>query len=342
MYREYLSKQEVIDVIERKAVNAKIPLMRCKWWGDGLEDELGTDLEKMAAQYPEDIFNISYEYAGLDKSPNQNPHYRWGYKDYSNQSRNGIGQNIVLLDDWDELDQLLADFPDPNEPGTFDEVNRQIAERSDRYNAGIIWTLFHERFWAIRGMENMMIDYYENMDELKRLGAHLITYYKALIDRYIAAGVDGMFFSDDLGHQTGPMMSPKIFAELYYPLYKELGDYLHKNGLHFLLHTCGDNTLFMDFLIDAGVDVIHPIQKGCMDEQAIAKKYGDKITFLYGFDVQHCLPYGTVQDIENEFEYIKRTFYKPEGGLLIAAGNGIMPGTPLENIETFLSCAARG
>lgn len=341
MIRDYLTKQEVIDVIERKATNARIPLMQCKWWGDGLKDALGMELTEMADNYPEDILTVTYQYAGLEKSPNQNPGYRWGYKDYgAGAEKHGLGENLILLDDWNDLDKFLADFPNPNEPGTFDEVNRLTAQNKDRYAAGIIWNLFHERFWVIRGMENMMIDYYENMDELKLLGRHLLSYNKALIKRYITAGVDGMFFSDDLGHQTGPMMSPDIFAELYYPLYKELAEYLHDNGLHFILHTCGDNTLLMDYLIDAGVDVIHPIQKGCMDEYKIAEKYGDRISFLYGFDVQHCLPFGSPVDIKNEYKHIKETFYKPQGGLLLAAGNGIMPGTPLGNIETMLRCAA--
>ena len=88
------------------------------------------------------------------------------------------------------------------------------------------------------------------------------------------------FTSDDLGHQTGPMMSPAIFRELYVPLYERNLRLCSQQGMHFFLHTCGDNTLLLDDLIAAGVDVIHPIQKGCMDEKAVAEKYGHRISFL--------------------------------------------------------------
>jgi uroporphyrinogen decarboxylase len=185
-------------------------------------------------------------------------------------------------------------------------------------------------------MENLMIDYYENMDELKILGRKLLDFYKVIVDRYAALGFDGIFTSDDLGHQTGPMMSPAIFEELYFPLYKEFISHVHSKGMHVFLHSCGDNTKLMDYLIEAGLDVFHPVQKGCMDEVATAKAFGDKISFLAGIDVQHLLPEGSVDEVHKEIRKFIDAFHKPEGGLLLAAGNGILLDTPLENIEAML------
>lgn len=65
-------------------------------------------------------------------------------------------------------------------------------------------------------------------------------------------------------------------------------------------------------------------------------QYGDKMSFLVGVDVQHLLPEGTVQEVREGIRKLIDTFYKPDGGLLLAAGNGIMPDTPLENIEAML------
>ncbi|MDO8685227.1 MAG: uroporphyrinogen decarboxylase family protein [Clostridiales bacterium] len=99
---------------------------------------------------------------------------------------------------------------------------------------------------------------------------------------------------------------------------------------------CGDNTKLMDYFIEAGVDVFHPIQKGCMDEVFINSKYGNNISFLAGVDVQHLLPEGSVEEVKKGVRLSIDTLYKPNGGLLLAAGNGIMPDTPLENIEAML------
>lgn len=335
MVREPLSREEVIKAIERKG-GKNIPLFLHKFWGAGLMDKYGSKLEELASNYPDDIFDAWYLEPGFHISSNNNPSYRWGYKDYSHGIKHSIGETYELLD-WDEFDLFLDDFPNPNEPGNFDTVEKSLKHADGRYKLGCWWRLFHERFWAIRGMENLMIDYYENMDKLKILGEKLLDFYKVIVDRYAQLGFDGIFTSDDLGHQTGPMMSPAVFKELYLPLYREFVSYVHSKGMHVWLHSCGDNTKLMDYLIEVGVDVLHPIQKGCMDEAYIASTYGDKISFLYGIDVQHILPEGSAEDVRNEIHRVIDIFYKPEGGLLLGAGNGIMPDTPLENIEVMLN-----
>ena len=257
----------------------------------------------------------------MDRSPNGNPSYRLGYlDDYTAAERHSIGRHAVLLPDWRDLDRFLADFPDPNEPGTFDAVQEQAERQANgRYKLGAWWRLFHERLWAIRGMENLMMDYYDAMDELKIVGRKILDFSKGIVDRYAALGFDGIFSSDDLGHQTGPMMSPAIFRELYFPLYEELIDYVHSKGMHMFLHSCGDNTLLMEDLIHAGLDVFHPVQKGCMDMSRTVRQFGGRISFLAGMDVQDILPHGTPAQVRQEVRFLKRTFHTGAGGLLLAA-----------------------
>ena len=336
MVREPLPTAEVIKAIERTG-GGNIPLVVHKWWGVGLQEKYGSRLTEMASHYPDDIFAAFYTAPGDDKSTLPNPAYRWGYReDYSDVAKHSIGEMYELLPDWSELDLFLADFPNPNEPGNFHQVGTALKDAGDRYKLGCWWMLFHERFWAIRGMENLMLDYYDHMDKLKLLGERLLEYYKVIVDKYAALGFDGIFTSDDLGHQLGPLMSPATFQELYLPLYKEFIAYVHSKGMHVFLHSCGDNTELMDFFVEAELDVLHPIQKGCMDEAHIASSYGDKMSFLVGIDVQHLLPEGTVDEVRTGIRRLIDTFHKPEGGLLLSAGNGIMPDTPLENIEAML------
>lgn len=78
-----------------------------------------------------------------------------------------------------------------------------------------------------------------------------------------------------------------------------------------------------------------------MDFEKTAENFGDKMTFLVGVDVQNTLPNGSVEDVVQEIKYIYDTFYTPKGGLLLAAGNGIMGDTPLENIEAMLKTMAQ-
>lgn len=338
-----IGRDEVKAVIERKAVDAPIPRMRCNWRGEGLIEKYGANLEILEQEYPDDVFMVYYREPGYSISNNANPEYRFGFKDYSDIAKHGTGNAQDLIADWSELDEFLEKFPDPNEPHVFDEVAEQVKceKAKGRYCVGMWWRLFHEKFWAMRGMENLMMDYYDDMQSLKIMGRKFLDFYKVTIERYAEIGVDAIFSSDDLGHQAGPMMSPAVFEELYFPLYKEFIEHVHKCGMHFILHSCGDNSLLLPYLVEAKLDVFHPIQAGCMDLQETADTYGDKMTFLAGVDVQHLLPEGSPEEVQKGLEKMINILYKKNGGLLMAAGNGIMPDTPIENIETMLKTLSK-
>jgi uroporphyrinogen decarboxylase len=106
--------------------------------------------------------------------------------------------------------------------------------------------------------------------------------------------------------------------------------------MHWWLHSCGNNDPLMDMLIDSGVTVFHPVQKGTMNERETAERYGGRITFLAGIDVQHVLRENDPQGVRREVRFLVDTFGRSDGGLCLAAGNGIVAGTPFENIRAFL------
>jgi len=333
---ETLPREEVIACVERKA-NGRIPAVLCCWWGDGLYKKYGAVLDDIQKDFPEDVFLSFFNAPGSAESTTDNPSYRWGYlPDYSSSERHSIGEAIVLLSDWEDLDKFLADFPNPDEPGVMDKVIESLPKANGRYKLGGFWRLFHEKLWEIRGMENLMMDYYDNMEGLQTIGRKLLDFHKRIAERFKELGFDGIFTSDDLGHQASAMMSPAVFHELYFPLYKEFIDHVHSLGMHVWLHSCGNNTVLMDDLIAAGLDVFHPVQKNCMDEEAIAIRYGKEITFLYGIDVQNLLPNGTKEEVQAEIAHMAQLFRKNGGSMIFAAGNGIMPDTPVENIRAML------
>lgn len=334
--RSALTSNQVAQAITRTSTDGSIPVFMSKWWGSGLRDVHGAALVTLEQAYPDDISAGWYVEPGFDVSHTNNPEYRFGYLDYQHAERHSIGESAVLLPDWDGLDALLEHFPDPQEPGNFTPVYAAAENAGSRYKLGCWWRLFHERFWSVRGMENLMMDYYDNMEGLQILGQRFLAFYKTIVDRYALAGYHGIFTSDDLGHQNGPMMSPTIFHELYFPLYRELIAYVHSKGMHFWLHSCGDNALLMEPLIEAGLDVFHPVQKGCMDFQQTAARFGGRISFLAGLDVQQTILHANSQGIRDEIRRMKAIFHRADGGLLLAMGNGIMPGTPIENIAAAL------
>ncbi|HHW08879.1 MAG TPA: methylcobamide--CoM methyltransferase [Firmicutes bacterium] len=322
-----LPKEEVVRAVEHR-YPVRIPMIRAKWWGEGLREQYGHSLAQFH-KYPEDamfiLINIPLEAGKMNLS--------WNTAGSRALDAGGI------LPDWKYLDEFIAKMPDPDEPHLFDDYHA-IAEKAHAENRYLLfgwWRLFFERPWYLRGMENLLVDYYENPDQVRRLNEALCDLYVKLIRRAVRElQPDGFWTSDDLGHQTQLMMHPDQFRSLIKPYYEKVGAVCRENNLHFWLHSCGNNTAILGDLADAGVNVFHPVQKYTMDENEVAAKYGNRLTFLAGIDVQHILQKGTPEEVRTEVRYLIDTFDQPSGGMCLAAGNGIVAGTPLENIDAFL------
>jgi uroporphyrinogen decarboxylase len=188
-------------------------------------------------------------------------------------------------------------------------------------------------------MENILCEMMLRPDRMRRLLAGFTEYHKKVMTGLAAAGAHGYFTSDDLGSQETLIFSRELLLKQYLPLYEELVDHCHSVGMHFWLHACGAITDILDDLVSIGVDVIHPIQPVAMDQEAVAREYGSRITFLAGIDVQYLLPAGSREDVACGTRKLIDTFDREQGGCILAASNGIMPETPLENIKAWLETA---
>ena len=324
---EPLKRADVIRAVERTGPS-RIPLVRAKWWGEGLGDQYGERLKELD-RYPEDV---AWFFTGNPVDPNRmNLPWEW--------QTGGAHDSSCVIDDWAKLDDFIERLPDPATDPRFEEFAETAAKAAtdDRYTIFGWWNLFFERPWGLRGMENLMCDYYTDPDNIHKLHSAMCDTYCSYIEKACQVlKPDGFWASDDLGHQTGPMMSPEIFHDLIYPYYKRVGNTLKECGIHFWLHSCGDNTPLIPDLIDAGLTVFHPVQKHTMDEVATVAEFGDRLTFLAGIDVQHTLQEKDPDGVREEVRFLIDTFDRPGGGMCIAAGNGIVAGTPFENIEAYL------
>ena len=328
---EPLPRAEVIKAVERKNPR-RIPLVFAKWWGEGLGEQYGERLKEFD-RYPEDIGVIGI------------PKFDVGAMGLSWKLSRDKGHDAnVVIDDWAKLDELIAKLPDPSKDPCWEQLAKeaQAIHARDRYLLCGWWGLFFETPWGVRGMENIMVDYYENPDKVHKLHSALCDLYCKSIGKAIQVlKPDGFWGSDDLGNQNQPMMRRATFDEFLKPYYVKVGKLLHGAGVHFWLHSCGNNTELLPSLIDAGVNMFHPVQKHTMDEKAVAKKFGGKLGFWAGFDVQHTLREATPEQVRAEVRFLMDTFDRPEGGMCLAAGNGIVSGTPFENIDAYLDEALR-
>jgi len=166
----------------------------------------------------------------------------------------------------------------------------------------------------------------------------VLEYQKKVIEIYYGALGEYIHFTtsgDDFGTQTGPFMSPKMFADLVKPYYKERIAYTKKfTKARYFHHTCGSVYSLIPHLIDAGVDILNPIQPGArdMEPEMLKKAYGNQLTFWGGIDTQHILPYGTKEDVKGEVWRILDAMGAERGGYVLAPAHNIQPDVPSENI----------
>jgi len=158
----------------------------------------------------------------------------------------------------------------------------------------------------------------------------------AKIHEVVGERVTAVFITGaDFGAQNGPFISPRTYRELYKPFHKAVNDWVHRHtSWKTWIHSCGSIWALLDDIVDAGFDILNPVQTGAadMDPQALKDKYGDQITFWGGgIDTQKTLPFGTPEDIRAEVHERMRIF-GPGGGFVFNTIHNVQARIPVENL----------
>jgi len=143
----------------------------------------------------------------------------------------------------------------------------------------------------------------------------------------------------DFGTQDGTFISPDMFREFYKPYYQRVNDWIHQNTpWKVFLHTDGSITTLLDDFVEAGVDILNPVQCSAknMDPRMLKGKYGDKLVFWGGgVDTQKTLPFGSPDEVRKEVVERCHVFGKG-GGYVFSAIHNIQPDVPIDNLIAML------
>ena len=343
--RKLLTKQQVKDAIDGVAEPPRVPALYTTWFIPWIFS--GKDFFKglwARARYIDDISVCGwhdYRWHLYHMDPRNGSLLRCVVKGlgaapppkkkYLDKDGNKGMDNNNILEDMENVDEFIKRLPDPN------KTLLLLPGPGKRYKLAWLFSILFECHWNIRGMDNALMDYYLYPEQTHKLYRAFTDYHKVLIKRCKKElHADGIFMSDDIGTQTGPFFSPDVFREFFFPYYKELIDYAHSLGMHFWFHSCGNIEMFLPMLIEAGLDVIHPIQKFANDQEAIFEKYHDQITFFYGFDLQQVIPLGTPDEVEEEVHRTMDIFCKAKGRLIYTSGNSFSPDCPIESFKRLM------
>ena len=159
--------------------------------------------------------------------------------------------------------------------------------------------------------------------------------YAAVGDKVQAVFVCGT----DFGTQTSAFCSVNTFRNLYFPYYKQVNDWIHaRTPWKTFKHTCGAVSKFLPSLIEAGFDILNPVQCSAtgMEPEQLKANYGDQIVFWGGgVDTQRVLPFGTAAEVREQV--LRRCeIFAPGGGFVFDSIHNVQASTPVENIVAML------
>jgi uroporphyrinogen decarboxylase len=151
--------------------------------------------------------------------------------------------------------------------------------------------------------------------------------------------IDVINFGDDLGMQIGPQISPRMYREFFQPRHQFLWGVAKKKAkLKVMLHSCGDIYALMPHLIEAGLDIVNPVQTTCkgMDPLRLKKEYGKDMVFWGGgCNTRDVLSQGTPEQVRANVRANVKAL-SPGGGFVFQQIHNVMADVPPENVVAML------
>jgi uroporphyrinogen decarboxylase len=141
------------------------------------------------------------------------------------------------------------------------------------------------------------------------------------------------YVAEDLGSQTSLLMSPAQIHEFLIPRMKRMMDLAHGAGVYVFYHSDGAVRPILPDMIEAGIDVLNPIQWRCagMEREGLKSDFGGRVVFHGGVDNQYTLPFGTVEEVRREV-IDNYNILGAGGGYILAPCHNIQAVSPPENI----------
>jgi len=217
----------------------------------------------------------------------------------------------ALLKDYTNLGQLRT--PDELFSVDVEQVNA-FCQASDQFVlAGVCPNPF-ERIQYIRTPENIYIDLIDNRDGVTALLNKVHQFYLKVFEIWVETEVDAITWNDDWGAQRALLISPKLWRQIFKPIYKDFVDLAHSHGKYAFMHSDGYISDIIPDLIEVGVDALNS-QLFCMDIEELGRRYAGKLTFWGEIDRQHLLAFGTPAEIASAVQRVRQALYH-NGGMI--------------------------
>lgn len=243
------------------------------------------------------------------------------------------------MENFDSVEQILA-YPMPDytcADATAQQQAVQDAHSRDLIAMGDMQMTVWETAWYMRGMENLMMDMGSD-DPLAEVLLDRVTEQAVLrAESYARSGVDVLFLGDDIGMQNTILMSESLYKTWLQPRLAQVirAAKAINPGILVFYHSCGYVLPMIPHLIEAGIDVLNPVQPECMDFAQVHSQYGDRISFHGTIGTQTTMPYGTPQEVRSAV-FRNLDIAGEKGGLFVCPSHILEPEVPVANVVAYI------
>jgi uroporphyrinogen decarboxylase len=240
-----------------------------------------------------------------------------------------------LAEDAGGLDRYV--MPDPRRAGRFDAA-RKLA---DRYRGkvflfGKLGMALFERAWAIRGMQPLLEDMAGRPEFVEELLDRVVVEWNLpIIDQQLELGVDGFYFADDWGSRSSLLFSPAMWRRFIKPRLAVCYERVKARGAVVGQHSDGHILAIMPDLVELGLDVFNPLEPLVYDPYQVKARFGDKLTFYGGIDLERTLPFGTPEQVKAEI-HERAERLGQGGGYILQSSHTMLDDIPLPNIAAYI------
>jgi len=251
--------------------------------------------------------------------------------------RTGIDKDIGIIRDlkFSSPRDTTYSFPEPDLQQVRDKTTIALKGRGDAVLFGKIGTTYFERAWSLCGLENMLLYMALEQQFAVDLLGSVLEYNLKIIDTALEYGIDGFYFGDDYGQQTGLLMSPEMWRKFIKPGLKEMFKRVKKSDKIVALHSCGDISAILPDLIEIGLDIYQTVQPEVYNLARLKSDFGDALCFWGGISTQRDLPFGSPEELR---ETISTTLdiMSRNGGYIAGPTHRLPTDIPLENVHVLI------
>ncbi|MFQ5804845.1 MAG: uroporphyrinogen decarboxylase family protein [Phycisphaerae bacterium] len=292
-------------------------------------------LERIEQRFPQDVADCGYRLP--DGAVRGDPYAVGTYVDewgcvFENIHAGVIGQvKQPVISSYGDLDTFK---PPMHLIGQGMENVARTCEATDGFTLTPLPVQPFERMQFLRGTEALLRDLIRQPASLFKLRERVHEFNLAWVDRWCATPVHCLFIADDWGSQTSLLISPKLWRELFKPLYADYVSRAKRVGKFTYMHSDGYILDVLEDLIELGVDAVNA-QVTCMDLGKLSQRFAGRITFWGQMDRQHMLCFGTTEDARRAARDFYDYLAAPNGSRVVAQMH-IEPNAKPENIGQVL------